>query len=363
MKIIDRYITKDFLKYFVYSIIVFASLYFLVDLLQRSIKDGLTIPLLQFSLFQLPHVVSQMIPVACLIGSLFVLNTLSKNSELVAMHACGISLSRISSVILVLATAIGIVNFFLVDLIVPPTLEKARYIFNREIRGDLAYQTFKTQGIWYRSKNAIYKIAAYHPDQNMIGGIYIYLFDDQFRLVEQLAAKQSVYKDEKWTIQGGISISYLEDFPISHPFQSKIADYITEKPVDFKETVALETLSFKDLQEYIERHKKAGFNTVRHQVNLHAKISYAFACLIMAFLGIPFSARHPRTGGITLSSSTALGVAFFYWICLNAGLSFGYSGALPPIVAAWIANVLFVFFGFYLLDRRQKMKPLWPYLK
>ncbi|MEK7790273.1 MAG: LPS export ABC transporter permease LptG [Deltaproteobacteria bacterium] len=363
MKIIDRYISKDFLKYFFSSITVFALLYFLVDLLQRSIKDGLTLALIQFTLLQLPHIVSQMIPVACMIGSLFVLNTLSKNSELIAMHACGISLQRISAVILILSTLIGIGNFFVVDLMVPPTLEKARYIFNREVRGDLAYQIFKTQGIWYRSKNAIYNIAAYNPDENLIAGVYIYLLDDQFKLVEQIIAQKAYYNKSKWTIEDGISITFLEDFPISHTFQTKTADYITEKPEDFKETTSLETLSFHDLAEYIEKHKKAGFNTVRHQVNLHAKISYALACLIMAFLGIPFSARHPKAGGVALSSSTALGIAFFYWICLNASLSFGYSGALPPIIAAWTPNILFAIISFYLLDRRQKLKPLWPYSK
>src|SRR3989344_8857192 len=148
MKILDKYLAKGFLTYLGLSLVSFSALYLLVDVIQRSIKFGMTLTLVQYSLLQIPFIVSQMVPIACLIGSLFILNTLAKNSELIAMHACGIGLYRISTTLLVLSLLVGIANFFLTDIIVPPTIRKSRFLLQREIKGDKDFQIFKTERLW-----------------------------------------------------------------------------------------------------------------------------------------------------------------------------------------------------------------------
>lgn len=359
MKIIDKYVAKDFLRYFFISIIVFTCLFILVDILQRSFKEGLSWPLLKYTLLQIPFVISQMVPMACLIASMFVLTSLAKNSELIALNACGISLERISLMILYVAIMIGMANFLMTDAIVPPTLKYARYVYNVDVKKQASYQLFKTNRIWYRSQNAIYNIDNFNAGNQSIDGINIYLFDDAFTLTEQITAKKALYNGQEWILQEGQSTSYLDEFPVAHQFKMKQAEYIIEKPEDLKEIGNLETMQFKEIKDYIQKNKRAGFDTIRHEVNLHAKIAYVIACLIMAFLGIPFSAKNPRSGGLALSFGTGLAIAFFYWMCLNAGLSFGYSRALPPIISAWITNIMFAIFGFYFLKRQQKQGSSW----
>lgn len=361
LKIIDRYIAKEFIKNVFLSIIVFSSLFLLVDLLQRSMKDGLTPALFKYSLLQVPYIVSQMVPMACLIGSLFTLSHLAKNSELIAMHACGISIERLSSMILIVALLFGIINFYVADAIVPPSLKQANYVLHVDVKKQKEYQIFKTNRIWYRSKNAIYNIDNFDVGQKTVHGIDIYLFDDSFNLIEQIVAEQAQFDGSNWTLFQGKSTTYIDNFPITHQFQSKTAEYILEKPEDLKEVGNLETMSYQELKGYIEKNKRAGFDTVRHEVNLYAKVAFIVACLIMAFIGIPFAAKNPRSGGMTLSFGTGLVIAFFYWLCLNAGLTFGYSRTLPPLISAWITNVVFAIAGFYLLKRQNKVGSVWPF--
>ena len=275
MKILDQYVARGFLRYFFTSVIVFGGIYVLVDILQRSIKSGLSIALIQYAFLQMPFIISNVAPMACLVGSLFILNNLSKNSELIAMHACGISLYRISASILIFSAAIGVINFFISDHIVPPTLRKSQYILQREVRRNKQYQIFKTHKLWYRSKNAIYNIDYFSPDTHSIDGINIYLFNDQFLLVEQILAKKALYDGSAWTLQDGVSLTFIDEFPVSHAFKTKQAEYIVEKPSDFKEISQLETMSFQEIKNYIDRHKQQGFTTLRHEVNLHKKIAYA----------------------------------------------------------------------------------------
>ncbi|MBI3016743.1 MAG: LPS export ABC transporter permease LptG [Deltaproteobacteria bacterium] len=361
MKIIDRYITREFLLYFLIALSTFTSLFLLVDILQRSMKEGLSVALLQFTLLQGPFVISQMVPVACLMASMFALTALAKNSELIAMYATGISTERLAVVLVTVASLIGIGNFFLADLIVPPTLKKAKYVYHVDVKKQGSFQIFKTSRIWYRSPNAIYNIDYFSPENQSASGVHIYLFDNAFKLIEQISAKTATFDGTHWSLHEGKSTTLIDDFPITHSFLTKKAEYITEKPVDLKELSNLETLSFKELKDYIARNKLAGFDTIRHEVNLHAKISYAVACLIMAFLGIPFSTKSPRAGGLASSLGIGLAIAFSYWMFLNMGLSLGYKGTFTPVVSAWIANLFFAVLAIYFIKREQRMDPIWPF--
>ncbi|MBI4041615.1 MAG: LPS export ABC transporter permease LptG [Deltaproteobacteria bacterium] len=361
MKILDRFLIKEFLKYFFGSIVVFSFLFFLVDILQQMMRWGFSNQLVYYESFQLPWIISQMIPMSCLIASMFTLTTLAKNAELVALYACGISLERISASLLTLAVVIGISNFFISDIVVPVSLKKSRWIYNHHIRQDPSYRFFKSQKIWYRGRDAIYNIDYFDTDKKEIQGLNIYLFDDHFTLIEQIQAEGAVYQNEQWELHNGLSTTYIDDFPITHHFKNKIAHYITEKPGDLKELSNLETLSFEELRTYVKKNKKAGFDTTRHEVNLHAKIAYVMACLLMVFLGIPFSTKNPRSGALALSFGSGLIIAFAYWISLNTGLSLGYNRTLPPILSAWITNFIFAFFGYYILRQQQRNKKLWPF--
>lgn len=361
MKIIDRYLTREFLLYFLIALSTFTSLFLLVDILQRSMKEGLSGALLQYTLLQSPFVISQMVPMACLMASMFALTALAKNSELIAMYATGISTERLTVVLVIVASFLGVGNFFLGDLIVPPTLKKAKYVYHVDVKKQGSFQIFKTSRIWYRSPNAIYNIDYFNPENQSASGVHIYLFDHAFKLIEQISAKTATFDGTHWSLHEGKSTTLIDDFPITHSFLEKKAEYITEKPVDLKELSNLETLSFKELKDYIARNKLAGFDTLRHEVNLHSKISYAVACLIMTVLGIPFSTKSPRAGALASSLGIGLAIAFSYWMFLNMGLSLGYKGTFPPVVSAWIANLCFAGLAIYFIKREQRMDPLWPF--
>ncbi len=324
-------------------------------------KDGFSGALLQFTLLQAPFVLSQMVPMACLMASMFSLTSLAKNSELIAMYATGISMERMTIILSIGALVIGIGNFFLSDLIVPPSLKKAKYVYHVDVKKQGSFQIFKTSRIWYRSPHAIYNIDYFNPENLSASGVHIYLFDNAFKLIEQISAKTATFDGTQWFLHEGKSTTLIDDFPITVSFLTKKADYITEKPVDLKELSNLETLSFKELKDYIARNKLAGFDTIRHEVNLHAKISYAIACLIMALLGIPFSTKSPRAGALASSLGIGLAIAFSYWMFLNMGLSLGYKGTFPPVVSAWLANLCFAGLAIYFIKREQRMKPLWPF--
>jgi len=74
---------------------------------------------------------------------------------------------------------------------------------------------------------------------------------------------------------------------------------------------------------------------------MYSKVSMPFACLIMAFVGIPFSLRSGRSSGVALGIGLSIGIGFAYFVINAILISLGGTGVLPPLVAAWAANFIF----------------------
>ena len=81
------------------------------------------------------------------------------------------------------------------------------------------------------------------------------------------------------------------------------------------------------------------------------KISFPVLNIITAFLGIPFALRLPRVGGLAAAAAMSLVLGFIFWVLFAVTVSIGQTGLLPPLVAAWAANILFAALGVYLLLR------------
>jgi lipopolysaccharide export system permease protein len=81
---------------------------------------------------------------------------------------------------------------------------------------------------------------------------------------------------------------------------------------------------------------------------MHSKLSLPFACLIMAFLGIPFALRGGRTSGIALGIGLSLAIGFAYFIINAILISFGQTDVLSPLISAWAANFIFALSAIWL---------------
>jgi len=353
MRILDRYIVKEFLVFFATSLFATGFLFVLIEFLQKAARDGFSIALMRYFLFLLPSILYQMLPLAALLGTLITLALFARTHEIVAMQALGMGPLRLSSLFLASLFFLMTASFFLSDFFIPPTTKKARLIYHREVKRQTDYAIFKTNRIWYRSAEGIYNIALLHPEKNVMEGLTLYQFNDQFQLVQEIRAKQATYHQGSWHIRDGIRTTFSADgFPVIEHFD-EIALAIQETPEDLKKFEKnIDALTFEQLRHYIRKNKRAGFETLRHEVNLHAKISYPFAALLMSLLGIPFAARRSRKGSVAVSIGIGLALAFVYWLSFNFGVSLGYSGHLPPWLAAWVANLLFASGGFALLMKK-----------
>lgn len=346
MKLVSRYIIKEFLSNIILTIFVLSTVFLAVDFLSKvweflEKKVAYTI-MFEYFLNEYPWVIYNMLPISCLLATLMTFSELSKRNEIVAMYAGGISLWRIARILFVLGMCITALAFLINEYVVPHSMARVKYIMEVHIHKS-SYQAFKKDKIWYRSKNFIYNLQFFEPSEKSIQGITIYAFDNDFKVKQQISAEKAKWIKNNWTLFNGTSIDFSSsNYPQVREFEEEVV-YLPEKPQDL---VVIEkstdTVSFRELRSYVKKSKRAGLKSRVYEVDMHSKAAMPFACVIMIFLALPFAIRHQRTGGMAVNIGYTFVFVIAYVFIQAISISYGHNGKIEPVLSAWMSNIFFL---------------------
>lgn len=346
MMILDRYIAKEFMRFFIFMVLCFVGLYLIIDFFEKIkmfLSSGATpSQMASFFLFNIPMIVSLTLPAAVLLSALITFGVLSKNSEIVAMKANGISLYRTSLPLIILAGVICVVAFLFSEFVTPLTNQKANHILKVEVQKERVLGGFKQNQIWYRGKHGIYNFKIFHPEKMLLQGVTINYLNPQFEMTRRVDAQRAEWKEGHWVFSDVMITRFPEgDFPAVERLSTAMID-LPEKPADFmiaqKEA---DKMGYIELSKYIKKLQSDGYDTTRYRTDMHGKIAFSLVSIILVIIGVSFSVRSERSGGVTQSIGAGIVIGFSYWLVFAFAMSLGRSGTLPPFLAAWLANLLF----------------------
>lgn len=353
MKLIIRYLYKEFFTFFFISLITFLVIYMAVDFFGK-IDNFLeaNVPLkvaLSYFLYKIPLSIQQLIPVSVLISVMLMLGIMNKHNEILAMRNCGRSLFNISSPIIAISMLTGIGCFFLSESIVPITSAMANNIWNVQVEKSDPQGAYKLSHLWYRGRGSIYQIRAYDSRRHVIEGFSVFFLDKDFKLTKRIDARKATWMNDRWHLNDGL-IQEIE--PGGSRKSIRFTNHtiqLPENPENFKDPMkAPEEMSFWELRKYTMKISQEGYDSTRCQVDLYIKIAFPFICPILTLVGIPLALRRKK-GGIPLSITIGIGLSFLYLLTFGLSRSLAISGALPPLLGAWITNLLFSLFGVCLM--------------
>lgn len=363
MKIIDRYIVREFLVPFFYCLTVFISLYIVIDLFNRMediVKHhvGVSI-LLQYYLAFLPIIFVRTAPMACLLSTLYVLGNLSKYNELTAFKASGLNIWRLTLPFFYLGLVISFGTLMINDRIVPQAnlvsttvkeehLDKEKKIHQQRIVENIAL---------YGTRNRLIHVRKFYPRDNLLKEITILEQDEQERVTAKIQAKIAKWTDNNWIFFDCFIYKFNQTGQMTGEpsFFKKMLIDIEERPKDFlRRESSAEFMSYKKLKGYIQRLSGSGAKIVqRLLVDLHHKISFPFISLVIIFLGIPFALCAQGQGKVA-NIGLCIIIGFFYYTVEALSLALGKRGTLPPFLSAWFANILFSTVAIMLMRRAPK---------
>jgi len=353
MNTLDRYLSREFLKFFLLVLLSFVLLFLIVDFFEKLAfllrKSASFEQALSYFFFRIPMMISFTIPAAVLLSALLTFGSLSRNSEIVAMRANGISLYRSSVPLLILSFLIALFTFVFSELITPYTNAKAEYIRRVDIQKKELQGIFQQEQIWYRGARGIYSFKLFDPERNVLQGITLNYLDRQMRLFMRVDAERALWERDHWIFYNLLIVRFdAAGFPIMERYQEKILD-LPEKPTDFQIIQKdSEQMGYFELRKYVRKIRSEGFDATRYLADLHGKIAFPFVCILLAIIGISFSLKTERSGGLAGSLFVGLIIGFSYWILFAFAMSLGRSGKIPPLLAAWLANLIFGLSALYL---------------
>ena len=358
--IIDRYIAKTFLGFFIGGLLVVVTLFLAFDFMSnfsRFAEGASTGQLIEYYLYYSPSIVYQMIPVACLLSTVLTLASLSRSGELTALFSLGMSLARVSAPILAIVGLASGLAFFVGDRVLPWLAQKKNYVFYVEIRKQPElFSTVKTNKIWYRSQNVLFNIKSLQAEKKTAQGVTLYYFDPEWNLVQMLTAKDVSLNSDKWTLFNGTVTVFPEEkaSPLTQTFAEKTIQ-MNEQADDLQaRSDSSEVMSLSELRQFVRKNQEAGLDTLHYEVQYHAKFGFAFAAFVMSCLGVPFCVGSTRSGGLFASLGVCLGLAFVYWAIYSSALTLAEHGNMKPVLAAWLPNSAFMGLALLLLARLKR---------
>lgn len=353
MTIFTRYIAATQVRLLLLCYGAFASIYLVIDLLERLGKltraGGSIEHILLFFLWKLPEISVQILPFAVLMATLLALGSLSRTSELTAMRCAGAGLAGITAPLVVIALLTSLLNLALAEIVVPKSYEKMRYIEEVLIKKKSPRTFFRQGAIWYRDDNAILTARVFDPATTTLRGVTLWEIGQDLRPSSRVEAAEGTPQEGGWQFRKAMQYRYSSGRLTGSRHRESVSTGLQLSTEDLK-TVGkrAENMGFADLRRYCEKLEKGGYDPTRYLTLMHAKLSTPFSPLVMALLAIPFSLRTGRSSGPAIGIGISLIIGLAYFIVNAFLISFGQAGALPPIVSAWAANILFSAVGIWL---------------
>ncbi|MDE3165142.1 MAG: LptF/LptG family permease, partial [Acidobacteriota bacterium] len=363
-QLVDTYILSSFLTYLALVLASFVCLtliYNFFELIGDMLRNNIPLSTMFTYLFFLtPSLIYTLMPVGVLVAVLATFGVLSKNNEITAFKACGVSLYRLAVPVLVLSTLLS-GGLFAFDYYYVPGANRKQDALRDQIKGRTTAQTYlRPDRKWIMGANSnrifYYRFFDNSQEEAVMNEASVFELDQRpFRLARQIFAKRAIYRRQlnAWVFEDGWVCQYRGAFCADYaPFQVETFPEITEAPDYFlKEALQDKQMNFLQLDRYIQDLQQSGFEgTVRLQVSLFRKFSVPLFVMIMAMIAIPFGFLVGNRGAMTgIGISIAIGITY-----LGIGPLFeklGDVNQLPPVMAAWAPDALFSLAGLYLLLR------------
>ena len=355
MRLLDRYLIRNFAQVYCYCIAGFISIWLIYDIsdnISTFLDEQVRLHVvLRYYLLQVPQVIIISLPISLLLALLFALGRMSRANEIVSMLTAGVSLPRallplIAIGLLTVAASMAL-NYELAphaDLARKRVLDEARSRADEGIIG----QIFRN-----RTDSRTWFIHSFRPGQNIFNNVQVLQQDADNNITANYLANRASYEwDTKaWKLQNVKVVQYDRSGNITNEtFYTELKiDNWSETPFRLgSANVRAESLSVPELREYL--HFNADFPPTLlapFRTHLQHRLALPWTCLVVVCIAAPLGIGYSRRG-ILSSVAAAVVLIFSQNFLTNLFLALGEGDRISPLIAAWTPNILFAAIGVYL---------------
>jgi lipopolysaccharide export system permease protein len=360
MTILFRYILREYAKIFLMCFAGLITIYMVIDFFEKVRRflryDSGALPILTYFALKIPAISFQVVPFAVLVATLLTLGLLSRSNEITALRSCGISLLWVTSPFLLFAGGLAVVLLAFSSTVTPIASEKAEEVRLVQIEKKPVPLTVQAPQPWVRiGAGALMRVNTIDVGGSTLRGVRLFHFDQAFRLDQVVEAAEAQYAASGWVLLNGNRRQFAPDHTVGLTLFTDQAADIPLIPDDFSTSLTgnSDTMTFREIQNYIGRFQHQEVSFARLLTDYYGRMAFPFVTVIMVLIGIALGLRGSgvRGGSMAMGIGQAFIVGFCYWTTHSIAIALGRGGAMAPMLAGWMANILFASFGLYLLLR------------
>lgn len=367
--LLDMYVSAQWARIFLLALVALLGMFYIATFMDLADKlfrgSATTAMLLRYFYFQTPQYVYYVIPMSALLATLVTIGVMTKNSELIVIRACGVSLYRTAAPLLVFAIVASAVLFGLQERVIAYSNREADRL-NRVIRG-LPPRSFGALDRRWTIGQAgdIYHYDFFDSHANEFNQLAVYRINEPAWGVASVTRASRVRLVRERNTDSGAAFRWRASGGWSRDFSQRIQNGVVRKAVTYtpfsERTLSLEPpdyfktdepdaelMTYGELRNYIAQLRTGGYDVMPYMVSLQRKVAFPFVTLVLTLLAVPFAVTTGRRGAL-YGIGVGIVLAILYWLILSVFAAVGAGGLLSPMLAAWAPNIFFSTAAIYLL--------------
>ena len=344
-----RYIAAKFWGPFFFALGIFTTLVLLGDAFEKMKKmsNGVTTlwDVLTYSSLTVPNWLATIIPVACLLGAIFVISEMISNGEWTACVAGGFSPKQLFNPILACVLLVVILTFIAQEFFIPSINLKADEIYYTRVKRST--ETFNPNA----QTDVLIKISPsqmlFAKEVDLSAGtmtkVALDTYNQTWDIAQQIVAEKMVWDKAQnaWIFYNGIERTYLDPLDTTEHHFETAPSPVTSRPDQMSVTKTDEDLlSVRELSKRIRFFKKSGLASYATETVRQSKLAAPFVTIIMCLLGMPFAISTRRKSKL-VNILMSIVIAFVFWWLISMCTSIGENGMINPLLAGWGPVLLF----------------------
>jgi lipopolysaccharide export system permease protein len=303
----------------------FVSLFFFFDFVEELQSVGRAtivtyqlVHALTYVLLMVPSHLYELLPIAVLIGTIFVMARFARSSEYTILRTSGLGPGRALRMLLQLGLVFVVLTVAIGDYLAP-LADRSAQLLKARYQGRI---TTGQTGAWLKerqpSSQYSVNVRALESDGSL-RGVRMFEFDNQGFLMSMTEAEQAIINADKgWVLSGVVrNVFPARDQPNAQIQLLKMESFLWQNQISAQMMSAAllkpERMSTIDLFQYIQHLEANQQSAQRYEIEFWRKVFYPLSCLVMVVLALPFAYLHFRGGGISayVFGGVMAGISFF----------------------------------------------------
>lgn len=354
MKLLDRYILKQFLSTFIFVVLILLAVITVIDLTEKTdkySKAGLSFfQILSYYGDFLPWIAGLVTPITAFIATVYVTARLAGRAEIIAILSSGVSFNRLLVPYIAGALLIASTSFYLNGWVIPNS-NKTRLAFEIMYLNKYANPNLRNIHLQVSPNTFIY-IQSYNNITDKGYQFTLERFENN-RLIEKLVANRIEWDTTKlkWTLRDWKLKKIDEVFEkvsgdtlnAEHLISGLALDTtLIIHPKEFKNDYRkYDGLTINELDDYIKTLRFRGSAGIEaYEVEKYSRYASPFSIFILTFMGVIVSSRKSR-GGTGFQIALGFALSFIFILFFMMFRTFAEAGTLPPQISVWIPSIVF----------------------